>query len=378
MKITFILPLPNNSGGMRTIAMYASRLRNRGHEVTLVTVPGEQPRLRDQCRALLRGKGWLSPAAAWTQHFDRQGLQCRFLDRARPVVDADLPDADVVIATWWETAEWVAKLSPEKGAKVYYIQHYELFNYLPKERVEATYRLPLHKITVANWLVDLLKTRYNDYHVSLVPPSVDTTQFYAPKRSKQKFPTIGMMYSGTHWKGTDVALKAISLAAERIPNLRLVAFGTGTDAYPDMPLPANTIFEPNPTQQQLREFYAACDAWLFPSRYEAVGLPILEAMSCRTPVIGTPAGVGPEMLTDNAGILVKQEDPEDMARAIEQICRLSQAEWQAMSDAAYDKVSSYSWDDAAALFEAALRAAIDRQSSTPIHVVGLPSKYQVA
>jgi glycosyltransferase involved in cell wall biosynthesis len=292
-------------------------------------------------------------------------------------VDADLPDADVVIATWWETAEWVANLSPEKGAKAYYVQHYELFNYLPKERVEATYRLPLHKITVANWLVDLLKTRYNDHHISLVPPSVDTKQFYAAKRGKQKSPTIGMMYSGTHWKGTDIALKAISLATERIPDLRLVAFGTGRDAYPDMPLPANAIFEPDPTQQQLREFYAACDAWLFSSRYEAVGLPILEAMACRTPVIGTPAGIGPEMLTNNAGILVKQEDPADMARAIEQVCRLSESEWQAMSDAAHNKICSYSWDDAAALFEAALYTAIERQSSKPSRGIEL-SQYQVA
>ncbi|MGC8714943.1 MAG: glycosyltransferase [Leptodesmis sp.] len=53
----------------------------------------------------------------------------------------------------------------------------------------------------------------------------------------------------------------------------------------------------------MRDYYSACDAWLFPSRYEAVGLPILEAMACRTPVIGTPAGIAPEMLSDGAGIL---------------------------------------------------------------------------
>jgi hypothetical protein len=47
-----------------------------------------------------------------------------------------------VIATWWETAEWVDRLSVSKGKKVYFIQHYEAFDYLPKERVEATWRLP--------------------------------------------------------------------------------------------------------------------------------------------------------------------------------------------------------------------------------------------
>jgi glycosyltransferase involved in cell wall biosynthesis len=364
MKITFVMPTPNNSGGMRTIAMYASCLRRRGHEVFLIAVPEPKPSLRAQCRSLLEGSGWISPTPVWTKHFDQQGLQCQVLEQTRPVVDADVPDADVVIATWWETAEWVAKLSPEKGAKAYYVQHHEIFDYLPKERVEASYQLPLHKITVANWLVELLKTRYNDHNISLVPPSVDTTQFYAPKRCKQAVPTVGLMYAGAPWKGVDIALEAISLATKHIPNLQLVAFGTGVEASPNLPLPLNAKFDPNPAQHQLKDFYAACDVWLFSSRYEAVGLPILEAMACRTPVIGTPAGIAPEMLTDQAGILVEPENPKDMARAIEQICRLSETEWQEMSDAAYRKTISYSWDDAAALFESALYRAIDSQAQT--------------
>ena len=72
-------------------------------------------------------------------------------------VDADLPDADIVIATWWETAEWVNALSPAKGRKVYFIQHHEVFSYLPVERSRATYRLPLHKIVISRWLKDLME-----------------------------------------------------------------------------------------------------------------------------------------------------------------------------------------------------------------------------
>ncbi|MEG4506666.1 hypothetical protein QUA81_03325 [Microcoleus sp. F6_B4] len=42
----------------------------------------------------------------------------------------------------------------------------------------------------------------------------------------------------------------------------------------------------------------------------------------------------PELLAGGGGILVKLEDPEDMAKAIEQICQLPDAEWRAMSEAA--------------------------------------------
>lgn len=61
------------------------------------------------------------------------------------------------------------------------------------------------------------------------------------------------------------------------------------------------------------------------------------------------------------GILVKPEDPEDMAKAIEQICQLSDAEWRAMSETALEKVINYTWEDATNLFEAALYAAVERQ-----------------
>ena len=44
------------------------------------------------------------------------------------------------------------------------------------------------------------------------------------------------------------------------------------------------------------------------------------------PIIGTPAGAAPELLAGVGGILVKPEDPENRAEAIEQICHLSDAQ----------------------------------------------------
>ena len=77
------------------------------------------------------------------------------------------------------------------------------------------------------------------------------------------------------------------------------------------------------------------------------------------PIIATPAGAAPELLAGVGGILVKPKDPEDMAKAIEQICQLSDAEWRAMSKTALEKVINYDWEDATNLFEAALYAAVE-------------------
>jgi glycosyltransferase involved in cell wall biosynthesis len=125
-------------------------------------------------------------------------------------------------------------------------------------------------------------------------------------------------------------------------------------------LPTGTEYFQQPPQTAIKDIYAQCDAWLFASRLEGFGLPIIEAMACRTPVIGTPAGAAPELLVDGGGILVKPEDPEDMAKAIEEICMMSESEWRAMSDAAYATATGYTWDDAAELCEDAYKTAIKR------------------
>jgi hypothetical protein len=83
------------------------------------------------------------------------------------------------MATWWETAEWVAKLSPSKKTKVYFLQHYEAFDCVPKGRVETTWRL-MHKIAVPLWPADIARNQYANLSVSLLPPTVDTKQFYDP------------------------------------------------------------------------------------------------------------------------------------------------------------------------------------------------------
>lgn len=359
MKITFVLPPLNMTGGIRVVAIYADRLQKLGHQVCVVATPHPQPSLRQQVKSLLKGQGLIPASENGPSHFDNLDVPLKIIDRWRPITDADVPDADVVVATWWETAEWVANLSPEKGAKAYFIQHHEVFDYLPKERVEATWALPMHKITIAQWLVDLGREQYGDKHISLVPNGVNIEQFYAPPRGKQSIPTFGLVYTTLHWKGCDISLKAFSLAKEKFPNLRLVVFSNESEE-PELPLPPGTEYFFCPPQKSLKDLYGKCDAWLFGSRSEGFGLPILEAMACRTPVIGTPAGAAPELLSNGAGILVNHDDPEAMAKAIERICQFSNAEWKVMSDAAYTKASNHTWDKSTKLFEAELEKAINR------------------
>jgi glycosyltransferase involved in cell wall biosynthesis len=360
MRVTFVLPYASLAGGIRVVAIYASYLQRQGHEVLVVSTPRQSVPLRGKLSSLAKGKGWPRTYPIGPSHLDGTGVEHRRIERFRPITDADVPDADVVIATWWETAEWVAALSPSKGAKVHFVQHDETHQNQPIKRVEATWSLPTHKIVVARWLEELGRGRYGCEDITLVNNGVDLEQFNAPPRGKQRRPTMGMMYSMTRFKGVDLALDAFALAARNIPGLRLVCFGE----YPpraELPLPPETEYHQNPRQDLMKQIYGKCDAWLFASRSEGFGLPILEAMGCRTPVIGTPTGAAPELIAEGGGVLVKPEDPHDMACAIERISRLHDGPWRELSDKAYQTAQKHSWDDAARLFELTLQRVATRE-----------------
>ena len=113
------------------------------------------------------------------------------------------------------------------------------------------------------------------------------------------------------------------------------------------------------SDSELQNLYSQCDAWLFGTRREGFGLPVLEAMSCRTPVIGTPAGAGMQLLGDGAGVLVSPEDPEGMAEAIVKLCRLPDSEWRQLSEAAHARAALYTWPKAVRAFERALLGIVE-------------------
>ena len=68
---------------------------------------------------------------------------------------------------------------------------------------------------------------------------------------------------------------------------------------------------------ELAALYAAADLFVFPSTMAGFGLPLLEAMANRTPVVCSNAGSLPEVAGDGA-LLFDPLDVEDIARAIKQ------------------------------------------------------------
>lgn len=362
MRITFILPQAGMDGGIRVLAIYADRLHRRGHAVTVVSIPPARRSVLGKIRSLLQGNGWSATIIRESSFFDGVDVPHRVLEKVRPVVDDDVPDADVVLATFWKTGPWVAALSPAKGAKAILLQGYETSPGHESPAIDSVWRLPLHKIVISKWLVQLAKERFGDQNVLHVPNSVDMRQFHAPARGKQVIPTVGMLYNPQHLKGTDVSLKALELARKQLPNLRVLAFGAYR-ATSEWPLLDGTEFHYRPSQDEIRHIYGTCDVWLCGSRREGFHLPPLEAMACRCPVVSTCVGGPQDTVEDGVnGFLVDVEDAAGLAERMVRVLTMDDLEWRRMSDAALATAARYSWDDATDLLERALRDVISEST----------------
>jgi glycosyltransferase involved in cell wall biosynthesis len=359
LKITFINTEASLAGGVKVVAIYAERLQQRGHEVVVVSRPQHVLTVRERARALVKERRWLRQSPPGS-HFDGRALEQRVLERRRPVVETDVPDADVIVATFWLTANWISSFSAAKGAKALLIQGYEVLPGQPGPHIDATWRLPYQKIVISRWLKDLADAQFGDPNAVLVPNSVDLDQFHAPPRGMRPAPTVGFLFHSSPFKGIEVALSAIERIRRVVPGLRVVAFGAERP-HRGLTLPSGTEFHFRPQQSAIREIYAKCDVWLCASRREGFHLPPLEAMACRCPVVSTRVG-GPQDIIEPGvnGDLVDVGDAEALAAATVRVLNDGPDAWQRMSDAAFATATRYTWDDATDLFEVALRTAVDR------------------
>ncbi len=69
---------------------------------------------------------------------------------------------------------------------------------------------------------------------------------------------------------------------------------------------------------QLATLYGTCGVFVFPSRYEGFGLPVLEAMACGAPVVASSASAIPEA-AGGAALLFDPDDPGALAIALERV-----------------------------------------------------------
>ncbi|MGA9284406.1 MAG: glycosyltransferase family 1 protein [Solirubrobacteraceae bacterium] len=98
-------------------------------------------------------------------------------------------------------------------------------------------------------------------------------------------------------------------------------------------------------EEELVDLYRHATALVFPSRYEGFGLPVLEAMARRTPVIASNSSSIPEV-AQGAAILVDPDDVEGLRDAMRRVCA-EPALRAELTERGAEVVCGFSWDETA-------------------------------
>jgi len=288
VTINFILPSEGNVpiGGFKIIYKYANRLSDRGNTVILTHTQNKKSDLFGLKKFvnILRylKKKFLNSYGPQNWFPVNNNIKINWIPYLN---NRFIPEADVVVATEWTTANPVYRFDISKGRKYYFIQSFESWQG-PEELVIESWKLPLKKIVISKWLKEISdKLKLN---VEYIPNGLDYDKFgmdILPEK-KDKY-SIMMLYNENPVKGSTFGLKAIIESKQFVSKLKAVLFGA-CDPPPN--LPSWIKFYKTPDQKLLRKLYNTSAIFISPSFMEGFPLPPAECMMCGSALVATNIG----------------------------------------------------------------------------------------
>jgi glycosyltransferase involved in cell wall biosynthesis len=159
-----------------------------------------------------------------------------------------------------------------------------------------------------------------------IPESAFSEEQLAEVRSELAVPKVPLvLFVGRvddRRKGLDQLLYAFKdVLTKQQAALLVVGSGSQTEARrlaAALNIAKNVFFAGKVEESVLRTCYALCTVYVFPSRLEGFGLPLLEAMAAAKPIVATNVGSIPELMTERNGSLVDVGDISALANAMRQ------------------------------------------------------------
>jgi glycosyltransferase involved in cell wall biosynthesis len=134
-----------------------------------------------------------------------------------------------------------------------------------------------------------------------------------------------VLYVGARldYKDSPTLIKGFAGLASEFPHLMLMLVGGGSLSRSEAQLAREVGIEKRIVQVSLPDSdmpraYGNARAFVFPSRYEGFGLPVLEAMASGTPAVLCDSSALPEV-GGEAAVYFRMGDPEDLARAVNEV-----------------------------------------------------------
>ena len=168
-------------------------------------------------------------------------------------------------------------------------------------------------------------------------------------------------------KGLDYTLTALSILKNEFQNMNLTVIGKlKKDGHTSrlierLGISDSIVFKTNLTKKEIAEEYAKSSVAIVSSLYEGFGYPVIEAMSCSTPLIAANTSSIPELI-GNYATLIPPKDSTSLANSIKLIIN-NYDKYKSISNKGRDHIiKNFNWLKITDEYEDSIYKAIDEHN----------------
>jgi glycosyltransferase involved in cell wall biosynthesis len=341
MNTLLVLPLEGRGGVVSVAENLGQYLREQGHEVVFLhsgprtflsreTTPPGIRRYRLRLCYPFAGRRPIASAIAFPFLFPLALLQLLWLIRREriDVVNLHFPIDNLFYFGLCRRLLPIRLVTSVHGSDVF-----------ASGEPKTTYSSALRFLLRSSDLIVLPSDAYRKKLVELFPEIRDRTVFIhnginpAPfiaarngRSDQARDPYILCIAYLMKQKGVDVLLRASESLLASDGRLRLIVVGEGPqrkeleDLASSLGIRNKTDFLGSRDETEVAALLNGCEVLVLPSRAESFGIVVVEAMTCRKPVVASAVGGVPEIIDHEVhGILVEPENPVALAEGIRRV-----------------------------------------------------------
>ena len=162
--------------------------------------------------------------------------------------------------------------------------------------------------------------KYPEDKIKVVTCGINKATAPAPRERKRQFLFVGSLEPRKNLKNLIIALEKLAGKGIRVPLFLIGPQGWNNSSENNLIRNSIIAGDIHPlgfvSDEKLQELYSSSAAVVFPSFYEGFGLPVLEALRCRTAVLTTKGSVM-ESIAKECGIYFDARNPDSIADTIE-------------------------------------------------------------
>jgi glycosyltransferase involved in cell wall biosynthesis len=273
MKIAYVLPHKNLTGGMKMLVEQIKWLKSRGHKLDVYFKgdTNETSALPDWNKISVDNE----IIVPLNESFEKYIRDCDVIILGWLIQLPELANCNIPLMYWEQGNEWLFGDYKDLNASFQY-----------RQMLKKIYSMPCVISSVSDFIADIFLNRYGR-KTAVIPNGIDTDAFFPGNPSDEDIILL-IGNPALPFKGFDDALHALDLVWRNGHIFKVNWICQIAPRVHGISFPLNFIV--NPPQIDLPEYYRQAKLVLFTSWYEGFGMPPLESMASGVPVICTDSG----------------------------------------------------------------------------------------